>query len=90
MADAKIDSVMKDFPPVKGLASSPGKYNEGSGLGPKGVDGGIPLKIIDTSINTNNSMPIATTMTSTAPKATSDKSAGGTKPIDTTMRGPKG
>lgn len=45
-----LDSPMTAFPEVKGFASAPGKYNENPHLGPKGVDGGLPLKFTDDAI----------------------------------------
>lgn len=58
-----VDTVMRNVPAVPGFASSPGEYNEGSGVGPKGVDGGIPLKFIDTSIKAPGTDPVSTTLT---------------------------
>jgi len=83
-----IDSVMTGVPAVPGFASSPGEYNEGSGLGPKGVDGGVPLKFTDGSISSKGTKPIQTTMTPEAMKSISDKTPGGTT-IDSPMSTPK-
>ncbi len=47
-----IDSAMTGFPPVKGMASAPGKYNTNPALGPAGVDGGLPLKFMDDAVKT--------------------------------------
>ena len=47
-----VDSPVTGFPPVKGLESAPGKYNENPNLGPKGESGGMPLKFMDTAIPT--------------------------------------
>lgn len=45
-----IDSVMVGFPPVKGMASNPGDYNNNPQLGPSGVSGGLPLKFFEGAI----------------------------------------
>jgi len=63
---------MINFPAVKGFASAAGKYNDNPALGPKGDDGGLPLKFMDDAIAppkvqpTDNSGMIVTPMKTTS------------------------
>ena len=46
----RIESPITPFKTVDSYTSAPGSYNEHPNLGPKGVDGGFPLKFTDDSI----------------------------------------
>jgi hypothetical protein len=87
MADAKISSPMTGFPPVPGMApTGGGKTNEGSGLGPKGVDGGIPLLFIDEKLPMPATTPVETTMVNPpTQKRVTDKDPGSVT-IDSPMK----
>lgn len=47
-----IDSPYNSGRPTPSLKGGAGEYNRHPDLGPAGVDGGIPLKFMDTSIPT--------------------------------------
>jgi len=63
-----IDSAMSSLPHhVKSYTETPGQYGEGP-IGPKGVDGGVPLKMYDTSIKGPETKPISPPLTATTAK----------------------
>jgi hypothetical protein len=56
-----VDSPMTGHPKVPGITSAPGKYTEHADLGPKGEDGGMPLKFYDEAVKATMG-PVDTTM----------------------------
>jgi hypothetical protein len=46
----RIESPMTPFKTIDSYTSAPGDYNVHPNLGPKGEDGGLPLKFTDKSI----------------------------------------